>query len=56
MSAQNTEMEYRFLGRSGLKISALSLGAWVTYGYQVGEEIASDCMHGCLRGRRQFFR
>ena len=37
-------MEYRFLGRSGLKISALSLGAWVTYGGQVGEETAYQCM------------
>ncbi|MHA7685584.1 aldo/keto reductase [Cupriavidus sp. PET2-C1] len=29
-------MEYRRLGRAGLKVSALSLGAWVTYGGQVG--------------------
>jgi len=25
-------MEYRYLGRSGLKVSALSFGAWVTFG------------------------
>lgn len=25
-------MEYRYLGRSGLMVSALSLGGWVTYG------------------------
>jgi len=25
-------MEYRFLGRSGLKVSAISLGGWLTYG------------------------
>ena len=37
-------MEYRYLGRSGLKVSALSLGAWVTYGGQVGEEVANECM------------
>lgn len=37
-------MEYRFLGSSGLQLSALSLGAWVTYGGQVGEKIAFDCM------------
>jgi voltage-dependent potassium channel beta subunit len=37
-------MEYRFLGSSGLKVSALSLGAWVTYGGQVGEDIAYQCM------------
>jgi len=34
------EMEYRFLGRSGLKVSAISLGGWLTYGGHVdrGEE------------------
>jgi voltage-dependent potassium channel beta subunit len=37
-------MEYRRLGSSGLKVSALSLGAWVTYGGQVGEKIATECM------------
>jgi len=37
-------MEYRYLGKSGLLVSALSLGAWVTYGGQVGEDIAYDCM------------
>ena len=38
------KMEYRRLGSAGVKVSALSLGAWVTYGGQVGEEIADDCM------------
>jgi aryl-alcohol dehydrogenase-like predicted oxidoreductase len=28
-------MEYRKLGKSGLKLSALSLGSWVTFGKQV---------------------
>ena len=28
-------MEYRSLGRSGLKISALSFGAWITFGSQL---------------------
>ena len=28
-------MEYRLLGKSGLKLSALSLGSWVTFGKQV---------------------
>jgi voltage-dependent potassium channel beta subunit len=37
-------MEYRYLGNSGLQLSALSLGAWVTYGGQVGEKIAYECM------------
>jgi voltage-dependent potassium channel beta subunit len=37
-------MEYRYLGRSGLQVSALSLGGWVTWGNQVGEDIAHDTM------------
>ncbi len=55
MPAQQKEMEYRFLGRSGLKVSALSLGAWVTYGYQVGEEIAQDCMQVAYEAGVNFF-
>jgi voltage-dependent potassium channel beta subunit len=37
-------MEYRHLGSSGLEISALSLGAWVTYGSQVDDATAQDCI------------
>jgi voltage-dependent potassium channel beta subunit len=37
-------MNYRRLGSAGLKVSELSLGAWVTYGGQVGEEVAAKCM------------
>jgi voltage-dependent potassium channel beta subunit len=37
-------MDYRFLGSSGLKISALSFGSWVTFGDQIGEDVASECM------------
>src|SRR5512139_3260920 len=48
-------MEYRFLGRSGLKVSALSLGAWVTYGNQVGEEIALQCMKAAYEEGVNFF-
>ncbi len=37
-------MNYRRLGSAGIKLSELSLGAWVTYGGQVGEEVATKCM------------
>ena len=37
-------MEYRFLGNSGLKVSALSLGGWVTFGGQVDENATLECM------------
>jgi len=48
-------MEYRFLGRSGLKVSALSLGAWVTYGGQVGEDVTYDCMKAAYEAGVNFF-
>ena len=38
MSMANTEMQYRNLGNSGLKISTVSLGGWTTYGQTVGEQ------------------
>ena len=37
-------MEYRYLGNSGLKVSALSFGAWVTFGDQIGEDVATQLM------------
>ncbi|MGD0319531.1 MAG: aldo/keto reductase [Nitrososphaerales archaeon] len=37
-------MNYRRLGSAGINVSELSLGAWVTYGGQVGEEMATKCM------------
>jgi voltage-dependent potassium channel beta subunit len=35
-------MHYRRLGHSGLKVSEISLGAWVTFGNQITERIAVD--------------
>ena len=37
-------MEYNRLGRSGLKVSRLSFGAWVTFHTQVGLKVAQECM------------
>ena len=37
-------MNYRRLGRSGLKVSELSLGSWVTYGNQLDAGGARECM------------
>lgn len=38
------EMEYRRLGKSGLKVSALSFGSWVTFGNQIGDTTSEDLM------------
>jgi aryl-alcohol dehydrogenase-like predicted oxidoreductase len=38
------KMQYRFLGRSGLQVSAISLGGWLTYGGYVGNDDAFACM------------
>ncbi|MFV2072617.1 MAG: potassium channel beta subunit family protein [Thermoanaerobaculales bacterium] len=48
-------MEYRFLGNSGLKVSALSFGAWVTFGSQMDEEKAAECMHAAFEAGVNFF-
>ena len=48
-------MEYRYLGSSGLQVSALSLGAWITYGGQVGEDKAEECMAAAYEAGVNFF-
>src|ERR1700730_15224639 len=37
-------MNYRRLGKSGLQVSELSLGAWVTFAQQIGEKTAEELM------------
>src|SRR5947207_12517551 len=48
-------MNYRRLGRSGLKISELSFGSWVTYGNQLGESAARECMSAAFDAGVNFF-
>ena len=48
-------MDYRYLGKSGLKVSALSFGAWVTFNDQVGDDTAYDCMVEAYDGGVNFF-
>jgi len=48
-------MEYRYLGSSGLQVSALSFGAWVTFGDQVGEDVAYECMMAAYEAGVNFF-
>jgi voltage-dependent potassium channel beta subunit len=48
-------MNYRYLGRSGLQVSELSLGSWVTFGNQVGESMARECMAAAYDAGVNFF-
>ena len=49
------EMQYRNLGKSGLRVSALSFGAWVTFGQQVDDGTAEACMHTAREHGINFF-
>jgi voltage-dependent potassium channel beta subunit len=48
-------MEYRRLGSAGLQVSALSYGAWVTFGTQVGEDVAYALMKTAFDAGVNFF-
>jgi aryl-alcohol dehydrogenase-like predicted oxidoreductase len=41
-------MEFRRLGRSGLSVSAISYGNWITHGSQVEEDAAVACVQAAL--------
>ncbi|MGH3373311.1 MAG: aldo/keto reductase, partial [Actinoallomurus sp.] len=41
-------MEFRHLGRSGLKVSELAYGNWITHGSQVEEDAAAACVSAAL--------
>jgi aryl-alcohol dehydrogenase-like predicted oxidoreductase len=41
-------MEFRHLGRSGMLVSEISYGNWITHGSQVEEEQATACVHAAL--------
>jgi voltage-dependent potassium channel beta subunit len=48
-------MHYRRLGHSGLKLSEIALGAWVTFGDQISEKTASKLVHAAYDGGINFF-
>ena len=41
-------MEFRYLGNSGLKISAVTYGNWLTHGSQVENDVAKQCVQAAL--------
>jgi len=48
-------MLYRRLGKSGLKVSALSFGAWVTFGKQIDDPVAKNLLHTAYDAGVNFF-
>ncbi len=48
-------MEYRTLGRSGLKVSAISLGSWVTFGQSIDQGATRACMEAAYDHGVNFF-
>lgn len=50
-----TEMTYRRLGRSGLKVSVLSFGSWVSFGPQLDIDKAAACMQEAYDHGVNFF-
>jgi voltage-dependent potassium channel beta subunit len=48
-------MEYRRLGRSGLKVSVLSFGSWVTFGPQIDSDLAAKCLSAARDAGVNFF-
>lgn len=48
-------MEYRRLGKSGLQVSVLSLGSWITFGKQIGDDSAEELMKTAYDNGVNFF-
>jgi voltage-dependent potassium channel beta subunit len=49
------DMQYRHLGRSGLQVSTLSFGSWVSFGPQLAGDNARDCLAAAYEGGVNFF-
>lgn len=48
-------MQYRHLGRAGVRVSTISLGSWLTYGNAVEEEVAVNCIQKAYEAGVNFF-
>ncbi|GAP83040.2 putative potassium channel beta subunit protein [Rosellinia necatrix] len=49
------KMTYRFLGRSGLQVSAISIGGWLTYGGYTEQDKSYECMKAAYDCGINFF-
>jgi voltage-dependent potassium channel beta subunit len=48
-------MQYRRLGRSGLQVSVLSFGSWVSFDTQMKDDPAAECMQAAFDAGCNFF-
>lgn len=48
-------MEYRYLGKSGIQVSVLSLGSWATYGVKSEQDACTECMKAAFDAGINFF-
>jgi voltage-dependent potassium channel beta subunit len=55
MSSTDRKMKYRRLGNSGVRVSVLSFGSWVTFDTQLGDGPAMECMQAAYDAGCNFF-
>lgn len=55
MSSSKQNMPHRRLGRSGLQVSVLSFGSWVTFDNQLKDDTALECMQAAHDAGCNFF-
>jgi aryl-alcohol dehydrogenase-like predicted oxidoreductase len=48
-------MDYRHLGRSGVRLSSIGLGSWLTYGNQVDRDMSASCIKRAFELGVNFF-
>src|SRR5262245_27823848 len=53
--AKQSQMQYRRLGNTGVKVSVLSFGSWVTFNTQLDTDLALDCMQAAHDAGCNFF-
>jgi voltage-dependent potassium channel beta subunit len=55
MAIPNDQMEYRRLGNTGMKVSVLGFGSWVTFDNQLDNDLALECMQAAHDAGCNFF-
>ena len=55
MAIPNDKMEYRRLGNSGVKVSVLGFGSWVTFDNQIDVDMALECLQAAHDAGCNFF-